>query len=104
MEGFSCRFLVASAAQSHISAVEANNGKASQQTGTLDGENILLELKSLRQVLRDLQPEVKARRASDDWVQVSRVIDRLLFGVYILFISASFITIALLWANTCKTA
>lgn len=101
---FFCRFLVSSAAQSHISAVEANNRKAPQQTGTLDGANILLELKSLSQVLRDLQPEVKARRTSDEWIQVSRVIDRLLFSVYILFISTSFITIALLWANTCKTA
>ncbi|XP_075878693.1 5-hydroxytryptamine receptor 3C-like [Nelusetta ayraudi] len=91
-------------AQSNISAVEANNRKAPQQTGTLDGSNILLELKSLRQVLRDLQPEVKARRTSDEWIQVSRVIDRLLFSVYILFISTSFITIALLWANTSKTA
>lgn len=98
------RFLFPSAAQSHIAAVEANNRKAPQQTGTLDGANILLELKSLRQVLRDLQPEVKARRTSDEWIQVGRVIDRLLFSVYVLFISTSFITIALLWANTSKTA
>lgn len=96
---FFCRFLV-SAAQSHISDVEENSRKAPQQTGTLGSENILLELKSLRQVIRHLL----ARRTLDEWIQVSRVIDRLLFSVYILFISTSFITITLLWVNACKKA
>lgn len=81
----------------------ANNSEAPQRMGLLDGEDVLLELRSLRQLLRELQPQVQApqpSRQQEEWIQVSRVMDRLLLGVYVLFISTSFITTALLWAKS----
>lgn len=100
-----CPFLVSSAAQNHVSPVEANSSKASLQAGLLDSADVLQELKSLREELRDLQPEAKSnQQTSDEWIQVSCVIDRLLFCIYIFFITVSFITITIIWANSCKTA
>lgn len=84
--------------------MEANNVQASPQTGLLDGEDALRELKSLRQNLRDLQPEAESHPTSDEWMKVSCVIDRLVFSSYILFITVSFITITIIWANSWKTA
>lgn len=98
-------FLVSSAAQNPTCTWVANNGKASLETGLLDGEDVLRELKSVRRELRDLQPEAKSNhQTSDEWIQVSSVIDRLLFSTYIFFITVSFITIAIIWVKSCETA
>uniref|UniRef100_A0A672YJ38 Neurotransmitter-gated ion-channel transmembrane domain-containing protein n=1 Tax=Sphaeramia orbicularis TaxID=375764 RepID=A0A672YJ38_9TELE len=62
-------------------------------------------------VLRSLGKDLQAVRllvekhqggspSSEEWIQVGFVIDRLLFGLYILFISVSFITIIIIWVNS----
>ncbi|KAM4629842.1 5-hydroxytryptamine receptor 3A-like [Polymixia lowei] len=62
-------------------------------------------LEELRTISRDLQAirlqmdqSYKGSQSSQEWHMVGIVIDRLLFGIYILFISASFITITCIWS------
>uniref|UniRef100_A0A8C6S5Q2 Uncharacterized protein n=1 Tax=Neogobius melanostomus TaxID=47308 RepID=A0A8C6S5Q2_9GOBI len=38
--------------------------------------------------------------SSQEWVQVGLIIDRLLFAIYILFISVSFVSIIIIWVNS----
>uniref|UniRef100_A0A3Q0S279 Neurotransmitter-gated ion-channel transmembrane domain-containing protein n=1 Tax=Amphilophus citrinellus TaxID=61819 RepID=A0A3Q0S279_AMPCI len=47
-----------------------------------------------------LHEERQDYRNNRDWVQVGFIIDRLLFGLYILFITVSFITIIIIWVNS----
>ncbi|XP_029356840.1 5-hydroxytryptamine receptor 3A-like isoform X2 [Echeneis naucrates] len=57
------------------------------------------ELKELRRLSRDLQAlrlELE-QQSSEEWIQVGLIIDRLLFGLYIVFISVSFVTIIIIW-------
>uniref|UniRef100_A0A3Q3AJM8 Neurotransmitter-gated ion-channel ligand-binding domain-containing protein n=1 Tax=Kryptolebias marmoratus TaxID=37003 RepID=A0A3Q3AJM8_KRYMA len=67
---------------------------------------LLQELRSLSSVLRAIrsqmeqQQQQKEKQSSEDWIQVGFIIDRLLFGLYIVFISISFITIIIIWVNS----
>ncbi|CAK6958171.1 LOW QUALITY PROTEIN: 5-hydroxytryptamine receptor 3A-like [Scomber scombrus] len=61
----------------------------------------------LRTLGRDLQAirlqveqQLKGSQTSEEWMQVGFIIDRLLFGLYILFISVSFITIIIIWVTS----
>lgn len=64
----------------------------------------LQELRSLGRDLQAIRLQVEQQlgggKSSDDWMQVGFIIDRLLFGLYILFISVSFITIIIIWVNS----
>uniref|UniRef100_A0A3B3ZLK9 5-hydroxytryptamine (serotonin) receptor 3A n=1 Tax=Periophthalmus magnuspinnatus TaxID=409849 RepID=A0A3B3ZLK9_9GOBI len=64
----------------------------------------LQELRSLGEDLQFLRlhvdQELGKTPSSKEWVQVGFVIDRLLFGLYILFISVSFVTIIIIWVNS----
>eukprot|EP00066_Takifugu_rubripes_P008240 XP_003974290.1 PREDICTED: 5-hydroxytryptamine receptor 3A-like [Takifugu rubripes] len=72
-----------------------------QQLGPLDDEKTLQELRSLGRVLKVLHHQVKGWVSqSSEWVQVGLIIDRLLFGLYILFITVSVITIICFWVNS----
>lgn len=72
-----------------------------QQLGPLDDEKTLQELRSLGRVLKVLHHQVKGWVSqSSEWVQVGLIIDRLLFGLYILFITVSLITIICFWVTS----
>ncbi|XP_030288243.1 5-hydroxytryptamine receptor 3A-like [Sparus aurata] len=62
------------------------------------------ELRSLGRDLQAIRLQVEQQqgdsKSSEEWMQVGFIIDRLLFGVYILFISVSFITIMIIWSNS----
>uniref|UniRef100_A0A3P9NLM4 Uncharacterized protein n=1 Tax=Poecilia reticulata TaxID=8081 RepID=A0A3P9NLM4_POERE len=70
------------------------------------GTEALTELKSLSRVLQAIRCEVEqqqeGQQSSEEWNQVGFIIDRLLFGLYIVFISVSFITIIILWVISCS--
>ncbi|XP_043985178.1 5-hydroxytryptamine receptor 3A-like [Gambusia affinis] len=72
--------------------------------GPAEEEEALTELKSLSRVLQAIRCEVeqqqKGKQSSEEWIQVGFIIDRLLFGLYIIFISVSFITIIIVWINS----
>uniref|UniRef100_A0A3Q2D0Q2 Neurotransmitter-gated ion-channel ligand-binding domain-containing protein n=1 Tax=Cyprinodon variegatus TaxID=28743 RepID=A0A3Q2D0Q2_CYPVA len=69
-----------------------------------DQDEALQELRSLSNVLKAIRSEVEQQhngsQSSEEWMQVGFIIDRLLFGVYIVFISVSFITIIVVWVNS----
>ncbi|KAK2835417.1 hypothetical protein Q5P01_015901 [Channa striata] len=81
------------------------DSEAPKQKGQLNENQALEELRSLHTDLRAIRLQVEQQlgkdQNSDEWVQVGLVIDRLLFGLYILFISVSFITIIVI-KLTCK--
>lgn len=65
------------------------------------------ELRSLGRDLQAIRMQVEQQlhgsQSSEEWAQVGSIIDRLLFGLYILFISISFITIIIIWVNSYNT-
>uniref|UniRef100_A0A3P9NLH7 Neurotransmitter-gated ion-channel transmembrane domain-containing protein n=1 Tax=Poecilia reticulata TaxID=8081 RepID=A0A3P9NLH7_POERE len=72
--------------------------------GSAEEDEALTELKSLSRVLQAIRCEVEqqqeGQQSSEEWNQVGFIIDRLLFGLYIVFISVSFITIIIVWINS----
>ncbi|KAI1891558.1 hypothetical protein AGOR_G00145030 [Albula goreensis] len=61
-------------------------------------------LEEVRKLSRDLtairlktDKRIQGSKNSEDWVQIGNIIDRLLFGLYIVFITVSFITIIIIW-------
>uniref|UniRef100_A0A3B3UTU9 5-hydroxytryptamine receptor 3A-like n=1 Tax=Poecilia latipinna TaxID=48699 RepID=A0A3B3UTU9_9TELE len=72
--------------------------------GSAEEDEALTELKSLSRVLQAVRYEIeqqqKGKQSSEEWIQVGFIIDRLLFGLYIVFISVSFITIIIVWINS----
>ncbi|XDV21957.1 hypothetical protein PO909_026947 [Leuciscus waleckii] len=52
------------------------------------------ELLSIRQ---QVDKHFKTDESADEWIHLGQVIDRLLFGIYIIFLSVSFITIFVVW-------
>ncbi|XP_058493610.1 5-hydroxytryptamine receptor 3C-like [Solea solea] len=76
-----------------------------REKGPVVEDRVVQELRSLVADLRALRLQVEQQRldgsqSSEDWIQVGFIIDRLLFGIYILFISVSFITISIIWHNS----
>ncbi|MEQ2191097.1 hypothetical protein XENOCAPTIV_020721 [Xenoophorus captivus] len=67
-------------------------------------DKALHELRSLSHILQAIRSEVeqqqKGNQSSEEWIQVGFIIDRLLFGLYIIFISVSFLTIIIVWVNS----
>ncbi|KAM4629843.1 5-hydroxytryptamine receptor 3A-like [Polymixia lowei] len=70
----------------------------------LEDEEALEELKKLGKDLQAIRvqvdQQVTGNQVSEEWIQVGFIIDRLLFALYILFISVSFITIICIWVNS----
>lgn len=74
------------------------------------GRGSLLEHKALEELKwlgKDLQTirlhvdqQLTVSQSSEDWMQMGFIIDRLLLGLYILFITVSFITIVCLWVQS----
>uniref|UniRef100_A0A3Q3DWY6 Neurotransmitter-gated ion-channel ligand-binding domain-containing protein n=1 Tax=Hippocampus comes TaxID=109280 RepID=A0A3Q3DWY6_HIPCM len=67
-------------------------------------DRALQELRSLGGDLKVLRLQVEQQlgstQSSKEWIQVGFIIDRVLFGIYLLFISVSFITIKIIWLYT----
>ncbi|XP_042369560.1 5-hydroxytryptamine receptor 3E-like [Plectropomus leopardus] len=82
---------------------KAGDGLPGERGPTLEGKAVQ-ELRSLSRDLRAIRLQVEKQlggsQSSDEWIQVGFIIDRLLFGLYILFISVSFITIIIIWAQS----
>ncbi|XP_015250245.1 PREDICTED: 5-hydroxytryptamine receptor 3C-like [Cyprinodon variegatus] len=72
--------------------------------GPVEEDEALQELKSLSHILHTLrlqaEQQTKETQSSEEWIQVGFIIDRLLFGLYIVFISVAFITIIVVWVNS----
>lgn len=64
----------------------------------------LQELRSLGRDLQAIRLQVEEKLGktpnAEDWMQVGFIIDRLLFGLYIIFITISFFTIIIIWATS----
>ncbi|XP_068176265.1 5-hydroxytryptamine receptor 3C [Antennarius striatus] len=62
------------------------------------------ELRNMSRDLTALRLQVEQHlggsQSSEEWMQLGFIIDRLLFGLYVLFISISFITIMVIWLNS----
>lgn len=56
--------------------------------------------KDLQAIRLQVEEQLGGTQSSAEWIQVGFIIDRLLFALYILFISVSFITIIIIWANS----
>ncbi|XP_055077342.1 5-hydroxytryptamine receptor 3A-like [Periophthalmus magnuspinnatus] len=81
-----------------------SNEREKVERDPLAEDAALQELRSLGEDLQFLRlhvdQELGKTPSSKEWVQVGFVIDRLLFGLYILFISVSFVTIIIIWVNS----
>uniref|UniRef100_A0A8C7LPN1 Neurotransmitter-gated ion-channel ligand-binding domain-containing protein n=1 Tax=Oncorhynchus mykiss TaxID=8022 RepID=A0A8C7LPN1_ONCMY len=66
----------------------------------------LAELRKLGNELQSIRLQVAqhvdGNQISQDWMQVGYILDRLLFGVYCIFITFSFIVILSIWSNSYK--
>lgn len=64
-------------------------------------ESILDELRNLSRDLRAIRLQMdnhfRGSKKSQDWQMIGIVIDRLLFGLYIIFMTITFITIICIW-------
>ncbi|KAM9358371.1 uncharacterized protein ABDE67_003862 [Symphorus nematophorus] len=87
-----------------VSSVVTEDSEVPEQKGPLDEDKVLQELRSLGRELQVLhlhmEQQLGKSQSSEEWIQVGFIIDRLLFGLYILFISVSFITIIVVWVNS----
>ncbi|XP_051803616.1 5-hydroxytryptamine receptor 3A-like [Acanthochromis polyacanthus] len=79
----------------------AEDSEAPEEKGPLCEDEALQELKNLSSDLQAVRLQVEQQLngspSSEEWIQVGSVIDRLLFILYILFITVSFITIIIIW-------
>uniref|UniRef100_A0A8C7IR71 5-hydroxytryptamine receptor 3A n=1 Tax=Oncorhynchus kisutch TaxID=8019 RepID=A0A8C7IR71_ONCKI len=66
----------------------------------------LMELRNLGNELQSIRLQVAqhvdGNQISQDWMQVGYILDRLLFGIYCIFITFSFIVILSVWSNYLK--
>ncbi|XP_047442817.1 5-hydroxytryptamine receptor 3E-like [Mugil cephalus] len=95
--------------ETKVSFLVAENNITPGWKGPLRLHKVLQELRGLGSELQAIRLQVEKQqqtgnRSSEEWVQVCYVIDRLLFILYILFISVSFITIIIIWMNSYNTS
>uniref|UniRef100_A0A672J4F9 5-hydroxytryptamine (serotonin) receptor 3A n=1 Tax=Salarias fasciatus TaxID=181472 RepID=A0A672J4F9_SALFA len=92
---------------SNPSAQATQESETKRQESSLNGDKAVQELRSLNMDLQDirhqLEKQLRGNQDTEDWIQVGFVIDRLLFILYILFISTSFVTIIILWGKSYST-
>ncbi|XP_019730707.1 5-hydroxytryptamine receptor 3A-like [Hippocampus comes] len=88
----------------NASTKRASEGEAHGPEGPLDEDKAVEELRSLGRDLRvirlKVEQELNVSQSTEDWNQVGFIIDRLLFAIYILFLSVSFICIIGMWVNS----
>nr|XP_033937190.1 5-hydroxytryptamine receptor 3C-like [Pseudochaenichthys georgianus] len=88
-----------------VFSVVAADSEAPKQKGQLNNDKALQELRSLGKDLQAIRLQVQQQQqgrsqTSQEWIQVGSIIDRLLFGLYILFISVSFVTMIIIWVKS----
>ncbi|KAM4547884.1 5-hydroxytryptamine receptor 3A-like [Odontesthes bonariensis] len=85
------------------SSPKAKGTEISEQKKPLNEEKTLQVLKNLNMDLQAIHlhvvQQLKGSSSSAEWVQIGAITDRLLFILYILFISVSFITLMIIWAS-----
>jgi len=90
------------------SSLTAKDTKTLEQKKSLNEEKTLQVLKNLSLDLQAIHLQVvqqlKGSPSSAEWIQIGVIIDRLLFILYILFISVSFITLIIIWASLYSTS
>uniref|UniRef100_A0A668VT58 5-hydroxytryptamine (serotonin) receptor 3B n=1 Tax=Oreochromis aureus TaxID=47969 RepID=A0A668VT58_OREAU len=73
-----------------------------------DEDKALQELRSLGRVLQAIRLQVEQHLSkslsTEEWIQIGLIIDRLLFILYIIFITVSFITIIIIWVVSYNAA
>lgn len=98
---------VSSATEMKLSSLGPEHSGTSEQKGSLNEDEALEELRSLGSDLQairlQVEQQVSKSQSSDEWLQVGLVIDRLLFVLYIIFLSVSFITIIGFWVQSSST-
>lgn len=79
------------------------NSRAEAKEPVMKGKTV----EELRNLGRDLQAirllvdkQFGGNQNAEEWIQVGFIIDRLLFAIYVLFLSVSFITIIIIWVNS----
>lgn len=81
-------------------ALQSISGDLSSQKTTK--ESVLEELNNLSRDLRAIRHQMDSHlrtgKKSHDWEMIGIVIDRLLFGLYIIFMTITFITIICIWS------
>nr|XP_049582240.1 uncharacterized protein LOC125972531 [Syngnathus scovelli] len=84
------------------------DGGAHGPEGPLDRDKVVEELRCLGRDLRvirlKVEQELNVSQSTEEWIQVAFIIDRLLFAIYILFLSASFILIIVMSVNSYNTS
>ena len=99
---------VSSAIEMKESSLTAKDTKTLEQKKSLNEEKTLQVLKNLSLDLQAIHLQVvqqlKGSPSSAEWIQIGVIIDRLLFILYILFISVSFITLIIIWASLYSTS
>ncbi|XP_035764120.1 5-hydroxytryptamine receptor 3A-like [Neolamprologus brichardi] len=82
--------------------------KTLEQKGPLGEDKTLQELRSLGRVLQAIRLQVEQHLSkslsTEEWIQIGLIIDRLLFILYIIFITVSFITIIIIWVVSYNAA
>ncbi|XP_039454395.1 5-hydroxytryptamine receptor 3E-like [Oreochromis aureus] len=82
--------------------------KTLEQKGPLSEDKTLPELRSLGRVLQAIRLQVEQHLSkslsTEEWIQIGLIIDRLLFILYIIFITVSFITIIIIWVVSYNAA
>ncbi|XP_054646084.1 5-hydroxytryptamine receptor 3E-like [Dunckerocampus dactyliophorus] len=93
---------------SSTTEMDAKDGERAGEGGAPRKEGKALQ--ELRRLGRDLrvirlqvERELNGSPSAEEWIQVGFIIDRLLFGIYILFISVCFLTIIVMWVNSNNT-
>lgn len=75
-----------------------------EDKGPVVEDRTLQELKSMGKDLQAIRLQVGQQsggsQSSEEWIQVGFIIDRLLFILYILFISVSFIAFIIIWVQS----
>uniref|UniRef100_A0A3P9CME0 5-hydroxytryptamine receptor 3A-like n=1 Tax=Maylandia zebra TaxID=106582 RepID=A0A3P9CME0_9CICH len=88
--------------------VLTEESKTLEQKGPLGEDKTLQELRSLGRVLQAVRLQVEQHLSkslsTEEWVQIGLIIDRLLFILYIIFITVSFITIIIIWVVSYNAA
>ncbi|XP_069558316.1 5-hydroxytryptamine receptor 3E-like [Brachyistius frenatus] len=99
--------LVSSAVEIEVYSIMEDDSKTPEQTVLLNDDMTLQELRSMGRDLQAIRLQVEQQLSrnqnTEEWIQVGFIIDRLLFILYILFISLSFICIIIMWVNWYQT-
>uniref|UniRef100_A0A3P8RU68 Uncharacterized protein n=3 Tax=Amphiprion percula TaxID=161767 RepID=A0A3P8RU68_AMPPE len=79
----------------------AEDSEGPEEKGPLSEDEALQELENLSNDLQAIRLQVEQQlngsQSSEEWIQVGFIIDRLLFILYILFVTVSFMTIIIIW-------